>query len=76
MKKLDNAFNITPEVEVDSIEVKEPVGIQNLRLLKMILQEIMNIQEAIYTLSLKRDKKPLMEFLNLLKRVKCQEHMK
>ena len=28
MKKLDNAFNITPEVEVDSIEVKEPVGIQ------------------------------------------------
>ena len=28
MKQLDNAFNITPEVEVDSIEVKEPVGIQ------------------------------------------------
>ena len=28
MKKLDDAFNITPEVEVDSIEVKEPVGIQ------------------------------------------------
>ena len=28
MKKLDNAFIITPEVEVDSIEVKEPVGIQ------------------------------------------------
>ena len=29
MKKLDNAFNISPtEVEVDSVEVKEPVGIQ------------------------------------------------
>ena len=29
MKQLDNAFNITPtEVEVDSVEVKEPVGIQ------------------------------------------------
>ena len=29
MKQLDNAFNITPtEVEVDPIEVKEPVGIQ------------------------------------------------
>ena len=28
MKQLDNAFNITPEIEVDSIEVKEPVGIQ------------------------------------------------
>ena len=28
MKKLDNAFNITPEVEVDSVEVKEPVGIK------------------------------------------------
>jgi len=29
MKKLDNAFNITPtEVEVDPVEVKEPVGIQ------------------------------------------------
>ena len=29
MKQLDNAFNITPtEVEVDRIEVKEPVGIQ------------------------------------------------
>ena len=28
MKQLDNAINITPEVEVDSIEVKEPVGIQ------------------------------------------------
>jgi len=29
MKQLDNAFNITPtEVEVDSVDVKEPVGIQ------------------------------------------------
>ena len=29
MKQLDNAFNITPtEVEVDSVEVKQPVGIQ------------------------------------------------
>jgi len=29
MKKLDNAFKISPtEVEVDSVEVKEPVGIQ------------------------------------------------
>ena len=29
MKQLDNAFNITPtEVEVDPVEVKEPVGIQ------------------------------------------------
>ena len=29
MKKLDDAFNISPtEVEVDSVEVKEPVGIQ------------------------------------------------
>ena len=28
MKQLDNAFNITPEVEVESVEVKEPVGIQ------------------------------------------------
>ena len=29
MKQIDNAFNITPtEVEVDPIEVKEPVGIQ------------------------------------------------
>ena len=29
MKQLDNAFNITPtEVEVDSADVKEPVGIQ------------------------------------------------
>ena len=29
MKQLDNAFNISPtEVEVDSVEVKEPVGIQ------------------------------------------------
>ena len=29
MKQLDTAFNITPtEVEVDSVEVKEPVGIQ------------------------------------------------
>ena len=28
MKQLDNAFNITPEIEVESIEVKEPVGIQ------------------------------------------------
>ena len=29
MKQLDNAFNITPtEVEEDSVEVKEPVGIQ------------------------------------------------
>ena len=29
MKQLDNAFNITPtEVEVDSVDVKQPVGIQ------------------------------------------------
>ncbi len=29
MKQLDNAFNITPtEVEVDSVDVKKPVGIQ------------------------------------------------
>ena len=29
MNQLDNAFNITPtEVEVDPVEVKEPVGIQ------------------------------------------------
>ena len=28
VKQLDITFNITPEVEVDSVDVKEPVGIQ------------------------------------------------
>ena len=50
---LDDAFNITPtEVEVDPVEVKEPVGIQKPdRLTKMILKRTMSILVVISTAS-------------------------
>ena len=89
-KKLDDTFNITPtEIAVDESEVVVGVDREKPdRLTKDDIEKdyeytrgnlysiIEKGQEAIYTLSLRKDKKQLMEFLNLLKRVKCQEHMK
>ena len=72
--ELEKTFDVASEVVTDvrKVGIQKPPKDRD----KTDIRNDTNTQEAIYTLSLRKDKKQLTEFLNLLKRVTCQEHTK